>query len=147
MPNPPKPNELKRKLGNPGQRKLPKISDVVLLPMAETIPDSPRPLLVEGQRQWDQIWLGGRSWISPSSDLDHVLLLCETVDERSQLREVVMSGAGDWRDRVALRNLDHQIQSLLSELGFNPVARTRMGVAEVTARSKLEQLRASRNNG
>ena len=63
------------------------------------------------------------------------------MDERTALRVQVLRGS-DWRDRVALRQLDRSINSMLSQLGFNPVERTRMGVAEVQAVSKLEAIQA-----
>jgi hypothetical protein len=37
-----------------------------------------------------------------------------------------------------------ELASALSSLGFDPAARTRLGVAEVTRVSKLEALRAKR---
>jgi len=49
--------------------------------------------------------------------------------------------------RRGLRELDRQIVSNLSLLGFTPSDRSRLGVAEVKAKSKLEELmerRASR---
>ena len=42
--------------------------------------------------------------------------------------------------RRGLRELDKQIVSNLSLLGFTPSDRTRLGVAEVKAQSKLEEL-------
>lgn len=146
MPNPPKPTETKRKLGNPGKRALPKPQNVVALPMAPEPPEPPRPLGPEGLKLWNRVWTQGRAWISPTTDIEHVLLLCESMDERTQLRLAVLRGS-DWRDRVALRQLDHQLQSLLSALAFNPVDRTRLGVAEVSAQSKLEQIRDRRQRG
>jgi hypothetical protein len=68
------------------------------------------------------------------------------VDEREALRSLVISGEGDWRDRVALRNLDAQVKVYLSHLGFTPVDRTRMGVAEVKQMSKLDALRARKGS-
>ena len=62
------------------------------------------------------------------------------MDERSQLRLQVLRGTGDWRDRVALRSLDAQLQTMLSLLGMSPTDRTKLGVAEVKARSKIEDL-------
>ncbi|MGI8514503.1 MAG: hypothetical protein ACR2NT_05060 [Acidimicrobiia bacterium] len=35
-----------------------------------------------------------------------------------------------------------QLSSLLSQLGFDPISRSRLGLAEVKARSKLDDLRA-----
>lgn len=143
MPNPPKPNEIKRKTGNPGKRRLPQAMNVVAMPMAQEPPEPPRPLGPEGLRLWKRIWEAGRAWISPTSDIEHVLILCETMDERSQLRLNVLRGS-DWRDRVALRSIDHQLSSMLSALAFNPVDRSRLGVAEVQAASKMDQLLARR---
>jgi hypothetical protein len=65
------------------------------------------------------------------------------MDERSQLRLNVLRGA-DWRDRVALRSIDSQIASMLSALGFTPIDRSRLGIAEVQAQSKIDQLMARR---
>ena len=143
MPNPPKPNEIKRKLGNPGKRKLPSAMTLVPMPMAFQPPEPPRPLGSEGLRLWNRVWDAGRAWVSPTSDIEHVLIMCETMDERSQLRLSVLRGS-DWRDRVALRSIDDQLASMLSALGFNPLDRSRLGIAEVQAQSKIEQLLAQR---
>jgi hypothetical protein len=141
MPNPPKPTEIKRRTGNPGKRPLPKPAKVIALPMADEVPEPPRPLGSEGRKLWDRIWTAGATWISPASDLEHVIMLCETMDERTALRVTVLRG-GDWRDRVALRQIDHQLVTLLSALAFNPTERSRLGLAEVKARTRLEELRA-----
>jgi phage terminase small subunit len=145
MPNPPKPNEVKRKLGNPGKRALPDQAKLIALPMAAEPPTPPRPLGPEGLKLWNRIWQQGRTWISLNSDLEMVTLLCESMDERSQLRLLVLRGTGDWRDRVALRSLDGQLQTMLSLLGMSPTDRTKLGVAEVKARSKLDDLMQKRN--
>jgi hypothetical protein len=143
MPNPPKPNELKRKIGNPGKRPLPELRNVVALPMATQPPIPPRPLGSEGLKLWNRIWDEGKSWISPASDLEMVILLCESMDERTQLRLQVLKGS-DWRDRVALRSLESQIVSMLSSIGFDPISRSKLGVAEVQKQSALDQLIARR---
>ena len=143
MPNPRKPNEIKRKTGNPGKRPLPQAMNVVALPMAQEPPEPPRPLGPEGMKLWIRVWEAGRAWISANSDVEHVLIMCETMDERSQLRLNVLRGA-DWRDRVALRSIDSQLTSMLSALGFNPIDRSRLGIAEVQAQSKIDQLLARR---
>tara|TARA_R110000868_G_scaffold385048_1_gene652773 strand:+ start:890 stop:1330 length:441 start_codon:yes stop_codon:yes gene_type:complete len=145
MPNPPKPTERKRKTGNPGKRPLPKLANVVALPMAETIPIPPRPLGQEGLKLWNRVWDAARSWISPDSDLELVTILCESMDERTQLRLTVLRGT-DWRDRVALRSLESQLVSILSVLGLNPTDRSRLGVAEVKARGALEDLLSKHKN-
>jgi hypothetical protein len=47
----------------------------------------------------------------------------------------------DPKDAAALVALGKQLSVALSDLGFNPTARSRLGVAEVTRVSKLDALR------
>lgn len=142
---PPKPIELKRRLGNPGKRALPSSSDIQQLEPASVAPDPPRPLLQPGTELWERIWGIGATWISPESDLEVLLMTCELVDERWNLRIKVMQ-KDDSRMRRALRELDRQIVSNLSLLGLTPSDRSRLGVAEVKARSKLEELMTRSEN-
>jgi hypothetical protein len=139
MGRPPKPTELKRIQGNPGKRALPKEADLILLPAANGIPEPSRPLLKYGQEMWDRIWGMGNSWISPTTDVELVLMTAEMVDERWNLRVKVMS-SDDTKLRRSLRELDRMIVSNLSLLGFSPTDRMRLGVAEVKKQSKLEEL-------
>ena len=134
---PSKPVEQKRMLGNPGKRALPK--NTLALPMATETPVPSRPLLKYGQEVWDKIWEAGVNWISPNTDIELLLMTCEMVDERWNLRIKVMQ-TDDPRMRRGLRELDRQIVSNLSLMGFTPSDRTRLGVAEVKAQSKLEEL-------
>lgn len=138
---PPKPIEQKRLLGNPGKRALPDQSNIVLLPGVTEPPNPPRPLLAYGQDLWDRVWSLGATWISDRTDIELLTMTCEMVDERWNLRVKVMQTDDD-RKRRALRELDRQIISNLSLLGFTPTDRSRLGVAEVKARSKLEELMA-----
>lgn len=81
----------------------------------------------------------GSPWLAVT-DAPKLSLLRETLEERAEVRALVMAGAGK-ELRTALRELDKQIQSLLSELGFDPTSRARLGLAEVAARSKLAEIR------
>jgi hypothetical protein len=143
MGRPPKPVELKRIQGNPGKRALPNEGELILLPASDGIPESARPLLKYGQEMWDRIWSMGNSWISPTTDIELVLMTAEMVDERWNLRVKVMSSE-DPKLRRGLRELDKMIVSNLSLLGFSPVDRMRLGVAEVKKQSKLEELLAKK---
>jgi len=143
MGRPPKPTELKRLQGNPGKRALPKETEMILLPAAIGIPEPGRPLLKYGQEMWDRIWNMGNSWISPTTDIELVLMTAEMVDERWNLRVKVM-GSDDPKMRRGLRELDKMIVSNLSLLGFSPTDRMRLGVAEVKKQSKLEELLAKK---
>lgn len=144
MPNPPKPVERKRKTGNPGKRSLPKAGTVHLLPTNAAIPEPLRPLGQEGRRMWDRIWESGGTWVSAKTDIELVQMLCEALDERTQLRVQVLRGA-EWRERVALRHLERSIQTMLSQLGFTPTDRTRIGAGEMAPTSKLEELKSRAN--
>lgn len=138
---PPKPIEQKRLIGNPGKRPLPETSNLVLLPAVNEIPQPSRKLFQYGQELWDRVWTMGHTWISYSTDLDLLLIVCEQLDERAKLRTLVWnSGRND--ERKALRQLEKQIVENLSLLGFTPTDRSRLGIAEVKKLSKLEALRA-----
>lgn len=134
---PSKPLEQKRLLGNPGKRAMP--SNTIAIPMSETTPEPHRPLLKYGKELWDKVWLTGATWISPNTDTELLLMTCEMIDERWNLRVKVMQ-TDDSKMRRGLRELDRQIVSNLSLMGFSPSDRSRLGVAEVKAKSKLQEL-------
>jgi len=142
---PPKPIEQKRLLGNPGKRALPDQNEVVLLDPVNETPEPPRPLLKYGRDLWDRVWSIGATWVSDKTDIELLVMTCEMIDERWNLRVKVMQN-DDVRMRRGLRELDRQIVSNLSLLGFTPSDRSRLGVAEVKAKSKLEELMARSEN-
>jgi hypothetical protein len=113
---------------------------VILLDPVDDLPDPPRPL-GPAAALWRQIWAAGRTWIGPS-DVELVLLVCESIDERVALRMRMLRAGNDvdWRDRVAFWSLDDQVRSMLSMLAFTPTARSRLGVAEVRRASALGEL-------
>jgi hypothetical protein len=137
---PSKPIEQKRLLGNPGKRTLPESGSLQILPAISETPEPSRPLLKYGRELWDKVWEQGLHWISPNTDFEILLMTCEMVDERWNLRVKVMQG-DDAKLRRGLRELDRQIITNLSLLGFTPSDRSRLGVAEVKAVSKLQELR------
>jgi hypothetical protein len=142
---PPKPTEIKRLTGNPGKRALPEKSNLVLLPAISEIPEPKRKLFDQGLELWNRVWKMGHTWISYSTDIDLLMMVCEQLDERSKLRVTVWNeGRND--DRKALRALEKQIVENLSLLGFTPTDRSRLGIAEVKKMSKLEELRAKQKN-
>jgi hypothetical protein len=141
MGRPPKPIEQKRLIGNPGKRPLPSGEHLVILDRAEGVPEPLRELGPSGLQLWTRVWGQGISWVSPDVDVDLLMMTCESMDERTDLMRLVAS-EGESRDRRALRALNSEIISNLSLLGFTPADRSRLGVAEVKARSKLEELLA-----
>jgi hypothetical protein len=100
-------------------------------------------LLKYGQQLWDRVWEQGINWVSPHSDLELLLMTCEMVDERWNLRVLVMK-ENHPKDRMGLRELDKAIVRNLSLLGFSPSDRTRLGVAEVKKMSKFQELMAKK---
>lgn len=137
---PAKPIEQKRLLGNPGKRALPDESSIVLMQQIDSVPEPPRPLLKYGNDLWERIWGMGATWISDKTDIELLLMTCEMVDERWNLRVRVMQDMNDPKARRGLRELEKQIVSNLSLLGFTPSDRSRLGVAEVKAKTRLEEL-------
>jgi hypothetical protein len=142
---PSKPIEQKRLLGNPGKRALPDQNEVVLLEPVNETPEPPRPLLKYGRDLWDRVWGIGATWVSDKTDIELLVMTCEMIDERWNLRVKVMQN-DDARMRRGLRELDRQIVSNLSLLGFTPSDRSRLGVAEIKAKSKLEELMSRSEN-
>jgi hypothetical protein len=127
---PPKPIEEKRRLGNPGKRALPDGASLTVLPGASEPPEPRRPLGRHGRELWNEIWTSPAAWLAPGVDSEHVLVLCELLDERVALRATVLR-AQDRHERRALRALDTEYLGALADLGLNPVERARLGVAEV----------------
>ena len=146
MGRPPKPIEQKRLTGNPGKRALPDRSLVQIIERADGIPEPGRPLLKYGRELWDKVWEAGINWISPTTDMELLLMTCELVDERWNLRIKVMQN-DDSKMRRGLRELDRLIIGNLSLLGFTPSDRSRLGVAEVKAQSKYQQLMEAKARG
>jgi hypothetical protein len=145
MGRPPKPIEQKRALGNPGKRPLPTEGSLVLLPSMYEIPEPPRPLVTEAAKAlWNRTWSMGQTWLSPQTDIELLLMTCEMVDERWNLRIKVLQDSRP-EERKGLRDLERQLVANLSLLGFTPTDRSRLGVAEVKKISKLEALREQQN--
>jgi hypothetical protein len=145
MGRPPKPIEQKRALGNPGRRPLPTEGSLVLLPSMYEIPEPPRPIVTEAAKAlWSRTWSMGQTWLSPQTDIELLLMTCEMVDERWNLRIKVLQDNRP-EERKGLRDLERQLIANLSLLGFTPTDRSRLGVAEVKKISKLEALREQQN--
>lgn len=150
MPGPPpKPAERKRKLGNPGQKKLVAPAHVIALPQMDvTKPDS---LGVVGSKFWDDVVSVCSGWLAPS-DYQLVRLCAEAMDRRAFfLRVLSEEGWSVVTDKGypykhplvgQLSELETQIGKWLAALGMTPVDRTKLGVAEVQRVSKLDELRS-----
>jgi phage terminase small subunit len=145
---PPKPLEQKRRTGrSPGRdtggRKLPDPGNVVALPPASGAPAYPADLGLDGRRLWDRAWDAAITWLSPASDMEEVEEAARLADDvaAARRRYRATTDPGDMRALVAGSKA---LTEALSALGFNPIARARLGVAEVKRVSALEELVAKR---
>ena len=131
---PPKPVESHRKTGTYRKDRhgsaLALVEPVQQLPHEQTAYDA-----------FSQVMLDGVGWLA-RTDAPALALLRSQLEEREGLRDLAFQGSSEARKQ--LRELDKQIISLLSNLGFDPAARARLGLAEVKAKSVLEQLREKR---
>jgi len=146
---PPKPIEQKIRAGNVGKRKLPALSVVTALPVRFSVPEPHRPLMPRsggglgpGHQLWMMIWESGCSWLKPECDTELVMLVCEQTDERTILRDKLFRIGLDWRDRAGLRMLEKQIAHNLSQLGFTPADRARLGNTSTNKVDALQEFRA-----
>lgn len=141
---PPKPIEQKRLLGrtsttDSGGRPLPKLAEITMLPQAEGMPDFPDELGEAGQTMWRRIWADGITWISPQTDIAVAEEACRAIDDVAAARRRYRATT-DPKDAAALVALGKRLDEALSQLGFNPTARSRLGVAEVKRVSAIDKL-------
>lgn len=86
-----------------------------------------------------QVMADGVVWLA-RTDAVALALLRSNLEERDDLFAAAVAGSTE--ARKMLRDLDKQLITLLSSLGFDPAARSRLGLAEVKTQSKLEELRS-----
>jgi hypothetical protein len=144
MVNPPKPIEQKRLLGNPGKRAMPSEDSTITLYAGRRDPLA--PLGEAGRKLWDSVFDEGELWISPRTDVAWLQVVCELLDRREVLKAEWLADPADRKLNMSLLETEKLIQSGLSLLGFTPTDRSRLGVAEVKAKSKLEELMERRAN-
>lgn len=140
---PPKPVEQKRRLGNPGKRALPVLSDVSVLPMAGGVPEPPAELGLAGRDLWARAWGEAITWVSPDSDWPLVVAACVAADAVGLARERYFA-TRDTKDLRGFIQANEQLVKMLAELGFTPVSRSRLGVAEVKKANALDELLSRR---
>ena len=152
MPGPAaKPNELKRMLGNPGSRPLPDPNKVIALPPLTSEP--PAHLSKKQKAKWSEI-RSMAPWIAVT-DEPLLTALVEKMSRQEQLKkEMKKSQFVLFTDKGyaypnplfgMLSTIETEIFKLLCQLGLTPVDRSKLGVAEVKARSKIQELLAQKN--
>ena len=135
---PTQPIEQKRRRGTLRADRLPANAPLATLSTYEAEPEPKTALGEHGLAFWTQAW--ATPWLSQLSDYWLVLLTAQALDEREQVRLALIESPSDRRLRATLRELDKQVISTYSLLGFTPSDRSRLGVAEVKKESKLDEL-------
>ncbi len=143
----PKPVELKRRTGNPGHRPLPTAVTLIAPAQVDIIdpPTTGRALiaaLLDGP---------AAAWIAEPDRLALLELVASAWDERARLQAAIANLPEGWESGryspaafIRLERVERNLTTWLSLLGLTPVDRSRLGVAEVKARTKLEALRERR---
>lgn len=138
---PPIPLERKQKLGTLRNDRMPAtgLTEIERLPERDGIPEPPAQLKAKGRELWCSVFEDGK-WLWDGVDRHLVEHTAELRDERQELVALVGEEPENARLRAALRQLDKQLVSNLSLLGFTPSDRSRLGLVQVRAKSKLEEL-------
>jgi hypothetical protein len=139
---PAKPAELKKLIGNPGRRPLPKAELHLETGWVEPI----RPLDFSGKQLWDSVFKHGELWISSRTDIQILQMTCEQLDRRDSLMALVPDMPNDRALNMNLNELEKAITANLGRLGFTPADRSRLGFTIAKTESKLEQLRRMADN-
>ena len=142
---PPKPNEHKRLMGNPGGRPLPDLNTISHLPMAKEIPAPPENLNQSGLDLWNRAWGIAITWLSPVSDIEAIKNSCHLADANEAARDRYMIST-EPADAKAYVAINKAYTDSLTSLGFDPVSRSRLGVAEVRAATSIDKLLEKRQN-
>jgi len=140
------PLEQKRALGNPGHQKLPDVQATHDVARIEAKPPRHLRLGPEGKRLWAHV--ADLPWVA-TSDAAALAEVCKDADLALALRaDIAEHGvAYEVRGRVMpnpslgrLENVAKRLTQGMSLFGLSPADRTRLGIAEVKAKSKLEEL-------
>ena len=138
---PPIPLERKQKLGTLRNDRMPAsgLTEVERLPEVEGTPEPPAQLKAKGRELWCSVFDNGK-WLWEGVDHHLVEHTAELRDERQELVALIGEQPENTRLRAALRQLDRQLVSNLSLLGFTPSDRSRLGLVQVKTRTKLQEL-------
>lgn len=147
---PPQPLERKRAAGNPGHRPLPSPRDTIALDRIPAKPPRGLSLGSEGRKLW--VAVAELKWVA-TSDAASLVRACkladllEILDKDIEERGAVYEARGRQYVNPALAQrhaAEQRLQSYLASFGLSPADRTRQGIAEVKAASKMDELRERR---
>lgn len=152
------PIERKRAAGNPGRKAIP--DESATAPVASVPADPPESLGEAGKGLWVRTAKYAERWVGVT-DIDLLMSTCQLADQVDSLRveceqlaregnAYVVSKHGSISAHPAFDLHDRKLALLVGNLkllGLTPVDRSRIGVAEVKATSKLQQQRDRRAAG
>ena len=147
-----KPTELKRALGNPGKRKLPDEGKVIVLPQLAGQP--PAHLSKIQKAKWAELRRLA-PWIAVTDEPLLTSLVEKMTRQKELSKKMKKSEFVLYTDKGyayanplfgMLSTIETEIFKLLCQLGLTPVDRSKMGVAEVKARTKLEEIIQNKND-
>jgi hypothetical protein len=113
--------------------------------MALGVPEPPLDFGLDGRRLWERAWGAAITWLSPASDMEAVEQACRIADDIAAARERYRATRDPSDGRMVVQ-FSKALTDALSALGFDPTARSRLGVAEVKRASALETLLATRRS-
>ncbi len=99
------------------------------------------PYLQDAADTFRNVMEAGAPWFAVTDGV-RLAMLRESLEERARL---LPHAEASTETRKQLRELNKEISDWLSVLGFDPAARARLGLAEVKARSKIEEMQAARD--
>jgi hypothetical protein len=132
------PTERKRALGTLRNDRMPQ-GESYELSQSANAPEPPEGLEGKGLEFWCLVFEQAR-WISHSTDTKLVEIASEEIQEREQLRALVLQDPLNSKLRASLRALDKSLITNLALMGFTPADRSRLGFAEVKTEGKLQEL-------
>lgn len=141
MPNPATPIEMKRKLGDPGKRGLPDINETFSVNGGYVEPHA--ELGEAGMKLWDRVFSQGQTWVS-HTDVEALMIVCKQLDRQVVMEAQLKADPSDFHIARQLLELEKAIMSGLGLMGFTVDARSRLGLAEIKAKSMYEQLMSER---
>jgi len=115
------------------------------LPMAKEIPTPPENLNKSGLDLWNRAWGIAVTWLSPVSDIEAIKNASYLADANEAARERYMIST-EPADAKAYVAINRAYTDSLTSLGFDPVSRSRLGVAEVRTATSIDKLLEKRQN-
>jgi P27 family predicted phage terminase small subunit len=110
----------------------------------------PEGLGERGTLEWNKTWIAGQAWLHKGEDYHWIEMLCRAYDEMeiytAEIKKtglIVKGYAGQKTANPLIkekRECERVIMKCLSQIGFSPTDRARLGLAEIKAKRGLADL-------